>query len=88
MATADTNTLFATLKKAAECGSERLGGDISADPYPVFLRLSWANERPVSCPFAFGKRKKSTGMKFNKKGGSAISQMALAANQFLSWRLH
>ena len=36
-----------------------------------------------SCPFAFGKRKKSMGMKFDKKDGSAISQMALAVNQFL-----
>ena len=43
----------------------------------VFLRLSWANERPASRPFTFGKRKKSAGAKFGKKGRSAISGMAL-----------
>ena len=53
-------------------------------PTQVFLRLSWANERPASCPFAFGKRKKSAGAKFGEKGGSGISGMALAASQFLA----
>ena len=37
MATADTKTLFATLKPAAERGGERLGVDSSADPYPGLL---------------------------------------------------
>ena len=37
MATADTNTLFATFKPAVERGGERLGGDIFADPYPGLL---------------------------------------------------
>ena len=76
--TADSKALFAPLKPAAE-----RGGDSSAPL--VFLPLaSWANERPASCPFAFGKRKKSAGAKFGEKGGSAISGMALAASQFLA----
>ena len=37
MATADTNTLFATFKPAVERGGERLGGDIFADPHPGLL---------------------------------------------------
>ena len=37
MATADTKTLFATLKPAVERGGERLDGDFSADPYPGHL---------------------------------------------------
>ena len=42
-------------------------------PPQVFSRLSWANERPASCSFSFGKGKKSAGSKFGDKGGSAIS---------------
>ena len=37
MLTADTHARFAQLKTAAERGGERLGEDISADPYPGLL---------------------------------------------------
>ena len=37
MATADTHTLFAPLKPAAEHSGECFGGDISADPSPGLL---------------------------------------------------
>ena len=51
----------------------------------VFLRLSWVSERPASNSFAFGNKKKYAGAaKFGKKGGSAISGKAMAANQFLA----
>ena len=53
-------------------------------PPQVFSRLSWANERPASCSFSFGKGKKSAGSKFGDKGWSAISGMALAVNQCLA----
>ena len=37
MATADTHTLFAPLKPAAERNGKYLGGDRFADPYPGLL---------------------------------------------------
>ena len=48
------------------------------------MRLSWANERPASCFFAFINKKKYAGAKSGEKGGSAISGMVLAVNQFLA----
>ena len=53
-------------------------------PTQVLLRLSWANERPASCFFAFRNKKKYAGAKSGEKGGSAISGMVLAVNQFLA----
>ena len=55
-------------------------------PTQVFLRLSWANERPASCSFAFGKRKKSALVKIGDQrdgaGGEPIisggGEMALS----------
>ena len=55
-------------------------------PPQVFSRLSWANERPASCSFAFGKRKKSALVKIGDQrdgaGGEPIisggGEMALS----------
>ena len=48
------------------------------------MRFSWANERSASCTTNFGNKKKSAGVRSGEKSGLAISEMTLAANQFLA----
>ena len=53
-------------------------------PTQVFLRLSWANERPASCSYTFVNKKKSAGARSSTKNGSTISGTVLAVNQLLA----
>jgi hypothetical protein len=45
---------------------------VQMTPFRLILKLSWDNEKPASCDFALGKRKKSAVAISGKKGSLRI----------------
>ena len=68
MANADTKTLFATLKPAAERGGERLGGDSSADTYPGLLEALLGKSEASQLLIHLWKEEEVRGDEIRQKG--------------------